>query len=70
MTPRYFGFGLSYFGLIPGRDDDSCGFGLAYGVMTKDPNAGLVFFANDNLRSTEPWSQRDHFDLVLPVENP
>jgi porin len=44
-THRYFGFGLTYFGLIPGRGDDSCGFGLAYGVMTTNPEAGLAFVA-------------------------
>jgi len=41
---RYFGCGLTYFGPLPGRDDDSAGFGLAQGWMTDDPNAGAGFF--------------------------
>ena len=41
---RYFGAGLTYFGPIPGRDDDSCGFGVAYGTTNGDPNAASVFF--------------------------
>jgi porin len=41
---RYFGAGLTYFGLIPGRDDDSCGFGTAYGTTNGDPDAGSIFF--------------------------
>ena len=47
---RYFGCGLSYYGLLPGRDQDSAGFGLAYGRMNSDPRAGSAFFpppAND-----------------------
>ncbi len=51
LTHRYFGLGLTYFGLLPGRDDDSCGFGLAYGEMTGDANAGAGFFQGDNLRT-------------------
>jgi porin len=53
LTHRYFGFGLTYFGPIPGREEDSCGFGLAYGVMTRDPMAGLVFFPHDGLRTNQ-----------------
>jgi porin len=53
LTHRYFGFGLTYFGLLPSRDEDSCGFGLAWGTMTRDPQAGLVFFGNDNLRTNQ-----------------
>ena len=52
QTHRYFGLGLTYFGLLPGRDDDSCGFGLAYGEMTGDAAAGSIFFTGDNLRTT------------------
>ena len=44
--------GLTYFGLLPGRDEDSCGFGLAYGEMTGDAKAGAIFFPGDNLRTT------------------
>jgi porin len=50
-THRYFGVGLTYFGPLPSRDEDSCGFGLAYGEMTGDANAGAVFFQGDNLRT-------------------
>ncbi len=42
---RYFGTGLTYFGPIPGRDDDSCGFGVAYGTTNGDPNAASALFA-------------------------
>ncbi|WP_168221823.1 carbohydrate porin [Aquisphaera giovannonii] len=55
FTHRYFGMGLTYFGPIPGRDDDSVGFGLAYGVMNDEPKAGSVFFTlppGVSLRST------------------
>jgi porin len=53
LTHRYLGVGLTYFGLLPGRDQDSCGFGLAYGWMNAAPNAGSRFFpAIDNLRTT------------------
>jgi porin len=40
-THRYFGFGLTYFGLLPGRDNDSAGWGVAYGKMNDDPLANL-----------------------------
>ena len=53
LTHRYLGFGLTYFGLLPSRDEDSCGFGLAWGTMTRDPDAGLVFFGDDHLRTTQ-----------------
>ena len=46
LTHRYFGTGLSYFGLLPGRAEDSCGFGLAYGLMSDQPNAGSIFFTH------------------------
>jgi porin len=52
LTHRYFGLGLTYFGPLPGRDDDSIGFGLAYGEMTGDAHAGAGFFPGDNLRIT------------------
>ena len=51
QTHRYFGLGLTYFGLLPSRDDDSVGFGLAYGEMSGDANAGAIFFQGDNLRT-------------------
>lgn len=53
QTQRYFGIGFTYFGLIPTRDEDSCGFGLAYGTMNPNPQAGSSFFPNDNLRTTQ-----------------
>ncbi len=40
-THRYFGFGLTYFGPLPGRDGDSAGWGLAYGQMNDNPAADL-----------------------------
>ena len=51
QTHRYFGLGLTYFGLLPSREEDSCGFGLAYGEMSGDADAGAVFFQNDHLRT-------------------
>ena len=44
LIHRYFGTGLTYFGPIPGRDDDSCGFGVAYGTTNGDPNAASILF--------------------------
>ncbi|MHC5542623.1 carbohydrate porin, partial [Singulisphaera rosea] len=55
FTHRYFGTGLTYFGPIPGRSDDSLGFGLAYGIMDSDPKAGSAFFTlpeKSSLRSS------------------
>ncbi len=52
-THRYFGFGLTYFGPVRGRDEDSCGFGLAYGIMTNNPDAGAAYFMGDDLRSNK-----------------
>lgn len=43
-THRYFGFGLTYFGPIRGRDHDSLGFGLGYGVMNNNSDAGSIYF--------------------------
>jgi porin len=40
-THRYFGFGLTYIGPLPGRDNDSVGWGLAYGKMNDDPALDL-----------------------------
>lgn len=40
-THRYFGFGFTYFGPLPGRPADSAGFGMAYGKMNDDPLADL-----------------------------
>ena len=40
-THRYVGFGLTYFGPLPARDEDSLGFAFAYGKMNDDPNLAL-----------------------------
>jgi porin len=40
-THRYVGSGLSYFGPIRYRDNDSAGFAFAYGEMNDDPAADL-----------------------------
>lgn len=40
-THRYFGCGLTYYGLLPGRDRDSVGWGMAYGRMNNDPALDL-----------------------------
>jgi porin len=44
LIHRYLGAGLTYFGPLPGRDDDSCGFGVAYGTTNGDPNAASILF--------------------------
>lgn len=44
LTHRFVGAGLTYFGPLPGRDDDSTGFAMGWGKMTNDPNAGSIFF--------------------------
>ena len=41
---QYFGGGFTGFGLIPGRPDDSFGFGLAWTWLNRDPNAARFFF--------------------------
>ncbi|QDT81714.1 MULTISPECIES: carbohydrate porin [Gimesia] len=40
-THRYVGAGLTYFGPLPTRDEDSIGFAFAYGKMNDDPTLGL-----------------------------
>ncbi|MGE3806131.1 MAG: carbohydrate porin [Gemmataceae bacterium] len=40
-THRFVGYGLTYFGPLAGRDDDSAGFAMAYGRMNNDPAAAL-----------------------------
>lgn len=44
LARQFFGTGLTGYGLVPGRPDDSLGFGLAWTWMNRDPNAGRVFF--------------------------
>jgi porin len=43
-TQRYFGCGLTYYGPLPRRDNDSAGFAMGWGKMTDDPNAGKIYF--------------------------
>jgi porin len=45
LTQRAFGCGLTYYGPLPSRGNDSAGFAMAWGRMTNDPNAGKVFFS-------------------------
>lgn len=45
FVQQFFGCGLTYFGLLPGRDNDSLGFAMGWGKMTNDPNAGKAFFS-------------------------
>lgn len=40
-THRFIGTGLTYFGPIHGRDNDSAGFAFAYGKMNANPAANL-----------------------------
>jgi porin len=44
ITQRFFGCGLTYFGLLPNRDDDSFGFAMAWGRQNSDPNIGRAFY--------------------------
>lgn len=43
---QYFGMGLTGFGLVPCRPDDSMGFGLALTWLNDEPQAGHDFFPN------------------------
>ncbi|MEK6246719.1 MAG: carbohydrate porin [Planctomycetales bacterium] len=40
-THRYIGCGITFFGPLPCRDDDSAGFAFAYGSMNPDPTLDL-----------------------------
>jgi porin len=40
-THRFIGSGLTYFGPVDGRENDSAGFAFAYGKMNDDPAADL-----------------------------
>lgn len=42
ITQRFFGCGLTYFGPLPRRDDDSCGFAMAWANLTYIPNPARV----------------------------
>ena len=50
LAREYFGMGVTGFGLVPGRPDDSIGFGLALTWLNTEPQAGHAFFphVNDN----------------------
>lgn len=54
---QFWGAGLTAFGLVAHRKDDSFGCGLAWGFMNTDPNAGAFFFPaagpGTSLRSNE-----------------
>jgi porin len=40
----YFRGGFTEFGLVPGRPDDSFGFGIAWAALNRNPEAGDIFF--------------------------
>jgi porin len=44
LARQYFGAGLTGFGLVPGRPDDSLGFGLAWTWLNRQDGAGHAFF--------------------------
>lgn len=44
LARQYFGTGLTAFGLVPGRPDDTFGTGLGWTWMTRGDEAGHVFF--------------------------
>ena len=46
LARQYFGGGLTAFGLVPGRPDDTFGVGLAWTCLTRGDQAGHVFFPN------------------------
>jgi porin len=51
----YVGGGLTAFGLVPGRPDDSFGFGIAWTALNQNPTAGNLFFPSGDhaLRSNQ-----------------
>src|SRR4029453_10649222 len=44
LARQYVGGGLTAFGLVPGRPDDTFGFGLAWTWLTRGDEAGHLFF--------------------------
>ncbi len=58
----YVGGGFTAFGLVPGRSDDSFGFGLAWTALNRGPHAGDPFFDQnaplpDRLRTSQMMLQ-------------
>src|SRR5262249_37404419 len=51
----YLGGGLTAFGLVPGRPDDSFGFGIAWAALNRNPQGGDIFF-----RTTGPHFLRSN----------
>ena len=50
---EFFGCGLTAFGLVPSRPNDSQGVGMAWSFLNNDPNAGTFFFKDAPGNSTE-----------------
>jgi porin len=48
LARQYTGGGLTAFGLVPGRPDDTLGVGLAWTWLTRGDLAGNAFFDNPN----------------------
>jgi porin len=58
LARQYFGLGLTGFGLVPSRPNDTMGCGLAWAWLNPDPDAGRFFFpgvasSSSALRSNE-----------------
>jgi len=45
FTQRFFGCGLTYYGPLPRRNNDTAGFAMGLGRMTNDPQAAKAFFS-------------------------
>jgi porin len=52
LARQFFGLGLTGFGLVPNRPNDSMGCGLAWAWLNTDPNAGAFFFPAAGTNST------------------
>jgi porin len=66
---QYCGAGLTGFGLVPRRPNDSMGCGVAWGWLNTDPNAGAFFFPDapgpsKSLRSNEAILQAYYQTIV------
>ena len=56
LARDYVGGGLTAFNMVPGRPDDSFGFGLAWTELTTGPNSAFLFYndgKNHSLRSNQ-----------------